>query len=333
MSGVLVLLVVVVMALFVVGRTRQLLRRRIVLPGRLLPPPGSVPAAEAFALLAALRRRGGLSVLALVAVAAAMLAVQAGWPSGAGLPLVLAPSLALLVLVAIQALFPLPDELAPAASTTTRADITTRRARTFGPAWGYALPSLLLAATLATLVVAGLRASPDVFGRSREFGYIIQTAPLPGQMGPASGAVSPFPGWYYGIPVIVLLAVSALLFGCALHRNAQRPRLRASGLVAFDDAVRTCVGFALSAGASALIGLQLAMLALMAGQALVVAARSASEGVDLGLLSSGLALLGLSLLLLGGVAALGATFLSWILGNRRSSAGHAGYLPSDGSPR
>lgn len=343
MSGVLVLLVLIVVAAIVVLRAVHLVRRRAVLPGRLLPPPCSPSSVEAAALLAALRRRGGAAVIAVAAVVLLCLAVQAVWPSGGGLPIVLAPALALLVLTGTHAVWPLPDEPAPSASTRTHADITTRRAGGFGPSWGYSLPALLMAATLASVIVAGLVATPDEAGRSREYGYAIAASALPGEVGPASGTTGPFPGWYYGIPVIVVLLVSALLLGWALHRNARRPRLRGAGLVAFDDAVRTCVDFALSAGAGTLLALQLALLGLMAGPALLNAARNipgaaVSEGggmagADVPTLWAGVAVLVLALVLLGVVAVLGATFMSWILGQRRPPAGQPGRLQPGGAQR
>lgn len=343
MSGVLVLLVVIVVAAVVALRAARLVRRRAVLPGRLLPEPGSPAAVEATALLGALRRRGGAAVVAVAAVVVLSLGVQAVWPAAAGLPVVLAPALALLALTGTYGLWPLPDEPAPTASTTTHADITTRRAGGFGPSWGYMLPALLVAATLASVIVAGLLATQDESGRSREYGYAIKAPPVPGQLGLASGTAGPFPGWYYGIPVIVVLLVSALLLGWALHRNARRPRLRAAGLVAFDDAVRTCVGFALSAGTSALLALQLALLALMAGPALINAARNipggaVSEGgglagVDVPTLWAGVAVVVAALVLLGVVAVLGATFMSWILGNQRSPAGQVGRRRTRGAQR
>lgn len=340
MSGAVLLLAVVLLVPLVLLRTVKLVRRRAPLPGGLLPPVGSPTELEASALLTALRRRGAVAAITVIVIVTAAVAVQTWWPAGVGLPILLAPAAALLGLGGVYALWPLPEDPAGArtpVSSSTHADTATRRARLFGPSWGYALPALLMSGTVLAALAGGLLATTDESGRSREFPYIVEAVPGAQDAGLAAGATGPFPGWYYGAPVIGILVLSALLLGWALHRNARRPRLRGEGLVAFDNSVRTCVAFVVSAGASALAALQLALLCVMAGQAVIIAAQNipGGAGIDGAAMPStvdgptwwmGLGLMALALLLLVVAAALGATFLAWILGNRRTTADGASHL-------
>ena len=82
------------------------------------------------------------------------------------------------------------------------------------------------------------------------------------------GSVGPFPGWFYGVPILALLLAGAGLGLWALNANARRPRLRGARLRAFDDAVRTNVGYVISTGFSAMLCFQTAPLMLFAAGAL-----------------------------------------------------------------
>ncbi len=84
---------------------------------------------------------------------------------------------------------------------------------TFAPRRWLVTSGVLLAFTAVTIVVAGLVADEDEHGRS-----IFLTQATPGGYG-----ASDFPGWYYGTPVLIAVALLALIAVGALILVARSP--------------------------------------------------------------------------------------------------------------
>lgn len=231
--------------------------------------------ANAVAVLRGLRARNITVLAVLVAGAVIAVVLHQRFPSAAGLPLAVAPAGIWVLAVLVFAGRPLPHEFSGAAAQSPQrvsADSTPRSSAMFGPAWGIALPAILLAGTVLGLVVAGILSGPDENGRFRNLHYVSAAVELDSNMVvtrvlPGAGAAGPFPGWYYGIPLLVLLLLGAGLSLWALNSNARRPRMRGENLRGFDNAVRTHVGYLISSGFSAMLCFQAAPLALAAAAA------------------------------------------------------------------
>ncbi len=239
-------------------------------------------------VLRVLRARNIVVLVALVVGGVLAWNLHEQFPSAAGLPLAVAPAGMWGLASAVLAWWPLPYEFADSGSvgsSVASADLTPRSTATFGPRWGIIVPTVLLAATTVGLLVAGILSGTDEKGRFRNLPYISANgAELDNNMVVTHiqlghGSVGPFPGWYYGLPVLGLLLVGAGLSLWALYSNARRPRLRATKLLAFDDAVRTNVGFVISTGFSAMLCLQAAPLMLFAASALFSSGQSTAYEV------------------------------------------------------
>ena len=236
-----------------------------------------VERANAGRVLRSLRARTVAALAVMALGGAAALVLHAEYPGAAGLPLAAAPAcmwiLASLVFVAWR----LPHEfsdISPESSLHTSAELTPRSTGMFGPAWGIVMPAVLLGASAAGLILAGILSGPDERGRFRNLPYVsaggveLDQNMVVTQVQLGAGSIGPFPGWYYGLPVLALLLWGAGLGLWALSSNARRPRMRGLRLRAFDDAVRTNVGYVISTGFSAMLCFQVAPLLLFAASAL-----------------------------------------------------------------
>lgn len=229
-------------------------------------------------VLRTLRSRN-LAVLAAAAIGAAgAIFFTQGFPRLYGLPLVAAPAIMAVLAAAVYAFWRIPHEFPaadPSPSGRISADLTPRSTGMFGPAWGIALPGVLLIGTIGGLIVAGMFSSPDEKGLYRDLPYVstngaqLDENSVVTQIHMSEGASGPFPGWYYGVPVMALLVLAGILTLWALNVNARRPRLRSSGLQGFDNAVRTHNGYVLSTGLSALLCFQTLPLVLLAASSIV----------------------------------------------------------------
>ncbi|WP_104081794.1 hypothetical protein [Cryobacterium sp. Y11] len=192
-----------------------------------------VAAARRFARSITLRNVGALAVAG--AVLGLLKLVNDAQPGWYGLPLMLAPGLAAAAGLLVFALT--PTRVVSARSSRRSADLLPRRPWSYGPAWGFLLPLIAAAAVIAFAIVAGLASSPQPDG-----GYRSITV--------GSSTSGPYPGWFYGLPLIGLtvLLTAATLF--ALGRIASSPRSERFGEI--DRIVRvlaTRVVMQLSSGA------------------------------------------------------------------------------------
>lgn len=191
------------------------------------------------------------------------------------------------------------------AQTTASATLTPRRPWSFGSRSNFIVPAAIAAIYIAFLIVTGLTSAPDDEGRYRVLRL---------EDAVSSSAASPYPGWYYGIPLIlvtVALAGSAML---ALHRISAThalPDPRMAGLDRRWREISTQVVLRLGTGALlAYVG----GTALVAGQAMANVAMSGPGsvyrqpllglGVGLGILGAALAVIGVVLLVLAAKASL-----------------------------
>jgi len=131
---------------------------------------------------------------------------RSGWY---GLPLLVAPGIAVAIGVLVFAL--LSARIVSYRGPRRSASLMPRTAWCYGPAWGFLLPLIAAGAVIAFAIAAGLASSqqPDGAFRSIRIG---------------TSVTGPYPGWYYGVP---LIAVTVLLAGVtvfALGHIASAPR-------------------------------------------------------------------------------------------------------------
>lgn len=195
------LLVFLVVGIVRVGSRKSLARLVVTVPGI-----GTVTARR-FARSIMLRNvgtlaAGGVTLWALDRVNQA----QPGWY---GLPLMLAPGVAAAIGLLVFALT--PTRIVTDRPKRRSANLVPRRVWTYGPAWGFLLPLCAAVAVVVFAIIAGLAASAPPDGAFRSITIGSRTA-------------GPYPGWYYGVPLIgltVLLAAATLF---ALGRIASAAR-------------------------------------------------------------------------------------------------------------
>ena len=263
----------------------MLVRRRVLSQRRddlaaLAAGSSAADAVIARKVLRTLRSRN-LAALAAAAIGAAgAIFFTEAFPRLYGLLMVAAPATMAVLAAAVYAFWRIPHEFPtadPSPSGRISADLTPRSTGMFGPAWGIVLPGVLLVGMLGGLLVAGMFSGPDEKGLYRNLPHVsMNGAQLDEnlavtQIHMTEGSAGPFPGWYYGVPVMALLVLAGILTLWALNINARRPRLRSAGLQGFDRAVRTHNGYVLSTGLSALLCFQALPLVMLAASSIVSA--------------------------------------------------------------
>lgn len=78
-------------------------------------------------------------------------------------------------------------------------------------------------------------------------------------------STSPFPGWYYGVPVIVCTLLFIAVVYWSLRRTALAPRPTDANLFAVDTALRTLRTRFVMASSSAALGFQIAGIGVTTG--------------------------------------------------------------------
>lgn len=186
-------------------------------------------------LVPGLRAIGGVSPGLLEGLAAGLV------PSAAGLA-------ALAVHTLGERAWPRPT------GTVRRAHLTPRRARDVVPVWLGGLTVVWSVALLVVLVAAGRSATPDGRRINRVDGAMVSTA-------------SPYPGWFYGLPILVgailLVGATALV----LRQVARRPAVLDAD-PAYDAASRRLSGHRVLRGTQLVLAATLAAVLWVAGQAL-----------------------------------------------------------------
>lgn len=188
--------------------------RAIVIESSLHPVLQRARARTRFRALASL----GVSFLTFLA----LWAVNQSVPESFGLPLMLAPGTAAIVALVVFSLF--PPVTAESLTPRHQASLVRRRPWSYGPRWAYVLPTVAAAAVIVFAVFAGLSSTPDEDGTSRSIAF---------RLGNYESTAGPYPGWYYGVPLIVmtLCLLAATLLALWRISAAARPALESLGEV------------------------------------------------------------------------------------------------------
>jgi len=172
------------------------------------------------------RARAETRVRALVSVGVSFLTIAALWtvnqnvPSTYGLALMLAPGTGAIIGLVTFALFPPVTVESP--TTRRQASLVPRRPWSYGPRWAYILPTVAAASVVLFAILAGLSSRPSQDGNYRAIGF---------ELDGTFSESSPFPGWYYGIPLIImtLCLLAATLLALSRISAAPRPTLESLG--------------------------------------------------------------------------------------------------------
>jgi hypothetical protein len=255
LTSVLPLLLIVVVVLIAVKRGGAPWRKLRLEPGQV----DTVMAANA-----RMQARNLLAFGAGIILLAVLTSVGMAWEAvDLGRIVLVAPMLAATGAVVVVAIAPTATLHEPDGQRA--AELAPRRPWDFGARWMFVLSAVLLLALVAVFVMLGLSADDD--GRS-----VTRVTEL------TSTSASPYPGFFYGMPLLIVTVVEAIVTGVALARIASAPRPTAEQLRSADDVLRrVSTGLVLklaSAAAAATLGVVL----VLAGNA----TKSMGDGVVAG---------------------------------------------------
>lgn len=181
---------------------------------------------EVLAVLSSAQRRAWGSIAVAILILLFMTAISGSRPAALGLPLALAPMVAATGALLFQVL---PGQRAFRASTTTvrSASLKARSPLTYVSKPALWTPVLCTLALTGFLIFTGLTASADDFGLARSLHVETEN------MGSGGG---PYPGWYYGVP---LLITAAILLGITLLAQIRLSKIAAFPRTDLSDIVRT----------------------------------------------------------------------------------------------
>lgn len=153
------------------------------------------------------------------------------------------------------------------------AEVTPRGVSSFGKQWLFVLPLGAAVALMMSLILTGIYSSTDENGLYRIYerrslsGWGVENGQIVDLQYNMS-STGPFPGWYYGVPLIIctLLFIAAVYW--SLRRTALAPRPTDANLFAVDTALRTLRTRFVMATSSAALGLQIAGVGVTTGIAL-----------------------------------------------------------------
>lgn len=158
----------------------------------------------------------------------------------------------------------LPPAKLPSRSTAS-ASLVPRKPWSFGVQRTFMGPIAIMATFFAFLVTTGLTSSPDGQGRYRV---------LKIENASSTFAASSYPGWFYGIPLILVTLLLALSMFLALHRISSVPSLPDPRMATLDRRWREIsTRIVIRLGTGALLG-YFGGTAVVAGQALISIASS-----------------------------------------------------------
>ncbi len=202
----------------------------------------------------------------------AMWTLGSSWPQSYGLPYALAAGVAVLVGLLVYNLYRRPSWPANEHGSTV-AELSPRGPTRFGRKWIFVLPAASAAILVAGLLLAGVYSATDEFGLHRVYQY----RSLSG-WGIEDGQVidiqynlsstGPFPGWYYGVPLMICTVLIAAVAYWSLRRAAQTARPSTPSLFTIDSALRALQTKFIMSFSSAALGIQIGGLGLVTGNAL-----------------------------------------------------------------
>jgi hypothetical protein len=166
------------------------------------------------------------------------------------------------------------------------ADLAPRRPTSFARHWVFVLPTVAAIILTVGLLLTGLYSAPDENGLHRVF----QRRSLAG-WGVKNGQVidiqynlsstGPFPGWYYGVPLMICTVLMVLAVYWSLRRTAAAPRPQSAELFRADTALREMRTTFIMAASSSALAFQIAGLSAITGNVLRSAHYDAVPTVDL----------------------------------------------------
>lgn len=173
------------------------------------------------------QRRAIIAVVFALVLFTAITAIGFAEPQMLGLPLGIAPGLAvsgglLLFSASVPPRIPQPAQ--------NSAALSRRYPWSFGPRWAFALPVAVAAAFIAFLVATGITSSPGDDGLYRSISVADANT---------SSTAGPYPGWFYGLPLIAVTIVLAIATLLALHRVSVTPSLPNAELAELDGRWRS----------------------------------------------------------------------------------------------
>lgn len=193
--------------------------RRIIVPATLVD---GVRSARRFFL-----GRLTIAAVAAVLVGIAVFLIDERVPAALGRVALIAPGLAALTALVMVAVFPAASIREP--DTSRSADLDRRRPWSYAPRWAVGLPVAAGSLVLVAVMAFGLTSSPQDDGQYRAFTVVD---------GDYTSTSSPYPGWFYGLPIAALVVVLAIVAVIALARIAGAPRPTDPGLREIDAVMR-----------------------------------------------------------------------------------------------
>lgn len=185
--GTLLITVFIVVVLVLVWTAAQRLRRR--------PRNPTTPAIDA--VLRTARLKAVVAVLLSMVAGAVMIAIDSAQPQLLGLSSAVAPGVAGIIGISIYAAFP-PRTVEVSDATPRMASLTRRTAWSYVSKAAVFGPVTLAAGITVFLIFTGMTARADERGRYRQIGFETEAQ---------ASAAGPYPGWFYGIPLIIVTVV------------------------------------------------------------------------------------------------------------------------------
>lgn len=280
------------------------------------PEPLRVDGRAVVALQAARRRSLSAIGLALALLATGIATAQLA-PAWLGVGAALAPTLAGVGGLTLYAAIPPTQDTG--VQTRYAASLARRTPWNVAPRAALALLGTALLLLLALLVFTGATSSPDERGRFRAITF---TSPL------SSSTATPYPGWFYAVPLILGTVLLALAVWAALRRIATTASFPGEGLEALDSKWRSSSARIIVGLATAAVCLQLGGVALFAGTTMGTARFQPGVSAGWEILATSLTLFGIASLLLSVVALTLAALRAFALPKRVARSGAEARRPA-----
>ncbi|GAB3156344.1 hypothetical protein GCM10027058_30270 [Microbacterium neimengense] len=179
-------------------------------------------------LLRSARRRALAAIVVAGGVVVGLSAASFSAPQLVGLPILLAPAVGAISGLVLYAVIP-PRAGDAGPDSPREASLTPRTPLSHTGRRGIGLLVFIVVAQSLFVLFAGLTSSADERGRERTIAF--DTAEY-------ATAASPYPGWFYGVPLLVATAMLVLSTFLALRRVSSTPALGERRLADVDASWR-----------------------------------------------------------------------------------------------